>query len=420
MRKILTFVAVLALAGCGGGGGGSAPAPTPQQPQTPVQQQGNLVTPQFVLKIPQRTNSKARTPQYVSSATLSVVITLTADSVGITPSSISGNPATTTVSAGQCSTSCTVNGPPTPPGTDSFTVVTYDNANPAGAHALNAGQLNNVTINAGVSNVETLTLGAIPATLTLSNVPTNVFNAGSQNQTDFVSVIATDGAGQTIPTGQSPAVTYVDATGAPLVVKISDPDTNVYGTCIEPAPGSTACTTGSPTFVTLNGPDAGATVRYDGLAENPVTITASASTATSNSASIQPNLNAPAFNSAQATPSGVALSGSAEIDLFAPSGIGSTGSESFTESGWTNSPYGHALNVSVPAGCASIATASAGTNDTTAGTPITATVVAGPVAGSCTMTVADGLTGNSTDGSASLLVTYTTSSVNANAKHRRN
>lgn len=428
MRKILSLAAVLALAGCGGGGGGSSAPSNPAPPAPPSAPSGNYVTPQFTIRIPARTNSKGRTPQYVSSATLSVVITLTADSVGIDPTTIAGNPATTTVAAGSCTSSCVVNGPPTPPGTDSFRIVTYDNNTPASGHALNAAQLNNVTITAGQANAESVTLGGIPASLSISNVPQGVFTAGTAGQTDALGIVATDGHGDTIPTSQSPAVKYVDATGAALTVTLSDPDTNLHGTCLVNT-GTSTCTSGAATSVTFTGPDDTRQLAYDGLAENPVTLTASAPGVTSGTASTYPTLNAPVFNGAAATPSGVALTGSAEIDLFALSGVGSTGSESFTESGWTNSPYNHALQVASTGSCVSgaglatsmsqIATVSAGTNSTTNGTPITATVVASPTAGSCPATINDGLSANTTDGSATLTVTYTTSVITGSSKRRQ-
>jgi hypothetical protein len=426
MRKILSLFAVLALAACGGGGGTTPSAPSqPVAPPTSAPQNG-YVTPQFTLRIPARTGSaKGRTPQYVSSATLSVVITLTADSVGIAPTSIAGNPATTTIAAGSCTTGCTVNGPPTPPGTDSFLVVTYDNAVPASGHAINAAQLNNVTVTAGASNVQSITLGAIPATLTIATLPT--WNAGTQSQTQAVTVTAKDGHGDTIPTGQTTPVKYADASGNPITISISDPDTTQHGTCVTAA-GPSACVTGAATSVSYTGPDDSKAFNYDGLAENPVTLTASATGATNGTAPFQPNLNAPAFNSSQATPAGVALTGSPEIDMFAPTGIGSTGSESFTESGWTGTPYNHALTFANTGACAvtglatsmsQIASISVGPNSTTNGTPFTATVVGSPTAGSCPSTISDGLTSNLTDGSVALTVTYTTSSVNTNSRRRR-
>jgi len=419
MRKILTLVAIVALAGCGGGGGGSN-APAPASPTSAPVTSGKLVTPMFFIKIPARGKSsgKARRPQYVASTVLSVSVALTADSVGITPGTLANNPAVTTVPAGTCNSGCSIAGPPSPPGTDSFTVVTYDAAAGAGS-ALNAGQLNNVTVTAGTANSETLTLGAIPITLSISNLPASL-NAGTQSQSSAVSVIAKDADGNVIPTSQSPAVFYVDATGAPISVEVSDPDIQAHGSCVV-ASGTSPCTSSAATSATLAGPDSLVSFAYDGVAEGPVTITAAASTATlSATAQFQPNLNAPAFKGSQATPSGVALTGSAEIDLFNLSGTGSTGSESFTESGWTDSPYGHALSIIGTPACTSIATVSAGSNDTTNGTPFTATVVGSPTAGTCTVTVGDSITVNSTDGSATLTVTYTSSGISANGKHRRN
>ncbi len=429
MRKFLALAAVLALAACGGGGGGSTTTPTtPQNPgSTPTTTPSSkYVTPTFVIKIPPKGSkakfrgAKARNPKYVSSTVLSVWIKLTADSAGVDVSTLNNNPAITNVNGAapqpNCASGCTVNGPPSPPGTDSFTVVTYDAAN-AGGSALDAAQLNNVSLTAGQANPETIVLGAIPITLSLSNVPKGVFTAGTAAQSDFVSVIADDADGNVIPTSQSPAVQYADATGAPLVVTVSDPDTNPHGSCFVTS-GTSTCTSGAATSVTLSGPDAGASLAYDGLAENPVTLTASAPGATSGTDTTYPTLNAPVFNSSQATPSGVALTASAEIDLFNTSGTGSTGSESFTESGWTNSPYGQALTVVSSSACSTFATVTAGTNDTTNGTPFTATNVAGPVAGTCAATVGDGLSANSTDGTATLTVTYTTSTIGASAKHR--
>jgi hypothetical protein len=428
MRKILSLFAVLALAACGGGGGGGTtanpPAPPTVAPTTAPQ--GGLVTPQFTLQIPARASSaKGRTPQYVSSATLSVVITLTADSVGINPTTITGNPATTTVAAGSCSAGCTVNGPPTPPGTDSFRVVTYDNAVPANGNAINAAQLNNVTVTAGQTNAQNITLLAIPKTLTISALPTT-WNAGTQTQQIALMVAAKDGHGDSIPTGLASTPKYGDALGNPISITVSDPDTTLHGTCIN---GASTCTTGVATSGLFIGPDDQRIFYYDGLAENPVTLTATATGAASATASFQPILSPPVFNSSQATPSGVALTASPEIDLFAPSGIGSTGSESFTELGWTGAPYNQALTFAntgactVGAGLATsmtqIATIAAGANSTTTGTPFTATVAGGPVAGSCPSKISDGLTSNTTDGSATLTVTYTTSTVHSSSKNRR-
>jgi hypothetical protein len=255
------------------------------------------------------------------------------------------------------------------------------------------------------------------------------FHAGTTGQSTTISVTAADAAGVTIPTSHIPAVKYVDATGTAINVTVSDPDANQHGSCVVNS-GTSTCTSGAATSVAFTGPDDTASFAYDGLAENPVTLTASASTVgTSAFAGFYPTLNPPVFNASAATPSGVALSGPAEIDLFATTGIGSTGTEYFTETGWTNSPYNHALTHAETGACVSgsglatamsqIATITVGANDTTKGTPIIATVATSPTVGSCPSTITDGLSSNLTEGSTGLTVTYTTSSISASSKHRQ-
>ena len=96
--------------------------------------------------------------------------------------------------------------------------------------------------------------------------------------------------------------------------------------------------------------------------------------------------------------------------------------------------YNHALTFANTGACttgtgitaasmADIATISVGTNSTTNGTPITATTNTtggAPKPGSCPSTISDGLSSNTTDGSATLTVTYTTSSITGSSKHRHN
>jgi hypothetical protein len=433
MRKTLTLAAIVALAGCGGGGGGTAPQqPTPTS--APIQQ-GSFVTPQFTIRIPARTTSgKDRKPQFVSSHTASVKITLTANSAGVTGI----QPATTDISptcgAGGCT--ATVNGPPSPPGTDSFLVDTYDGTAATG-NALNAAQLNGVVITAGTANSQSITLGAIPAggTLSIAALPTT-WHAGTTGQNATLSISAVDAHGDTIPAAQTPNVFFVDAAGNAVSVTVTDPDTSLHGTCV--AASTSSCTSGASTSVTFSGPDATQKFNYDGLGENPVTLTAAITGATSGTAAFQPILNAPVFNSSKATPTGVALSASPEIDLFATSLVGSTGTESFTESGWTNAPYNRALTFANTGTCTSgagisatamtdIADISVGSNSTIDGTPITATTRTtggAPKTGSCPSTISDGLgttTGgsNTTGSSITLTVTYTTLSVTGQSKRRQ-
>ena len=165
------------------------------------------------------------------------------------------------------------------------------------------------------------------------------------------------------------------------------------------------------------------------MAENPQTITASATTATSGTATFQPNLHPP-IATGSGTPNGVvedpAGSTTAQINLFTTSGIGSTGTVPFGEAGWTNDPYDHQLSVLAGTDTCSnggpllttVATVTAGSNGATQATPITATVVASPTAGDCSISVGDGLSSNTTDAVATLTVTYTTAGIGVNG-HRR-
>ncbi len=350
MRKILTFAAVLALAGCGGGGGAAA-APRRRRrarSRRNADRAAEQLRPAAVLHQSSAAHEReSRARRSTSASTIqSIKIALTADSNGVPVGTIGGNPAETDINFASCGGGCVVNGPPSPPGTDSFTVVTYDATGAAG-NALNAGQLNNVAITAGQSNPETITLGAIPASLAISNVPYGVGSlaAGTTGQTTAISVIAKDADGNTIPTGQSPAVYYVDATGAAINVTVSRSgherarlvrhrqryvDVHERRRNVGHVLGSGHH---EATRVRRSRGEPGNAHR---LREHG---------ATSGTAVFEPVLNAPVFNGTPATPSGVAENGSPEIDLFATTLVGSTGTEYFTESGWTNSPYNQRSHV---------------------------------------------------------------------------
>jgi hypothetical protein len=133
-------------------------------------------------------------------------------------------------------------------------------------------------------------------------------------------------------------------------------------------------------------------MNYTGAAINPVTITASATGATSNSISFAPPIPSILFNG----PNG----STPEIDLYAPlgQGTGSTYSFTATQAGYTSSPFNNPILVSTPAGCSSFATVSG------SGTSFTVTATASPVAGSCTIT----LTGFSSSTPLTVTLTYST------------
>ena len=414
MRRLFTFAIVLALTACGGGGGGGSTTPVATPTTAPTTSPAsNLVTPQFSLRIPapgSKTSSTKRSPKYISPSTLSVKITLTSDSAGINPTSITGNPATTSIPAGTCTAGCTVPGPPSPPGSDTFTITTYDTSTGTG-NALSTATTT-VTIVAGTANSNAVTLNGIVASIAIAGVPaTNAFAAGTPNSSNLT-VTASDADGNTI-TG-----TYNNA------ITVSDPDTLSDGSSVAattcPAQGTE--TTVAASSVSFTSDTSTAKFCYNGIAENPVTLTASATGATGGTASFQPLLSAPAYVTASGTPAGVVSPTTGEIDLFAPSGLGSTGSVNFAETGWTTAPFNQLLGAAATAPCSSggpLSTfATLSTAAATGATTITATAASPETPGFCTVYVSDGLTANTSDTTGLFNVSYTSTSIPVNG-HRR-
>lgn len=420
MRRFLAFATVLALTACGGGGGSSPSGPsTPVTAPTsaPGTTSSNLVTPQFTIRVPAsgaKTSSVKRSPKYISPSTLSVTITLTNDNAGaVAPGSITGNPATTNIPAGSCAGGCTVPGPPSPPGSDTFTITTFDATNGTGT-ALSTATAT-LAITAGTANSNPVTLNGIVASIAISGVPAaNAFAAGTTNSSTL-SITASDADGNTITGTYSNAVT------------VSDPDTLSDGSSVAattcPAQGTEATVASSS--VNLTSSTTTAKFCYNGIAENPVTLTSSAAGVTgvnAGTASFQPLLSAPAYVAASGTPAGVVDPVTGEIDLFATSGLGSTGSANFAETGWTTAPFNQALTAAASGTCSSggpLSTfATLSTAAAVGATTITATATGSPVAGLCSVTVSDGLTANTSDATGSLNVSYTTTTIPVNG-HRR-
>jgi hypothetical protein len=405
MRKILSLAAVLALAACGGGGGGTtsnAPAPPPVSPTSAPQ--GQLVTPQFTIRIPQSAGSSAaRKPQYISSHTLSVTITLNNPPAGLTNASV-----TTNLNGGgtPCVTSCTVSGPPSPPGNDSFTVTTYDAANGAGAgvHALSVAT-KTFAIVAGSANANlTITLNGIVASLAITGVPSATANSITANTP--LTVTALDAGGGTV-TG-----TYGDATGAANPVTVTTSDADLNGVTLVAGGGATQ---NSTTSVTLHNDTDTVSFHYGGVAENAKTLTAAATGATNGTANFQPTLLA------------ITPATGTEVDLFVPGDVGGTGAsggQTFSELGFTNAPYAKTFTFTFnptntfTTPCANIATVLQSTPGVFGITAATAANT--PTAGSCDLTVNDNLTEGGHTSTATVAVTYTTSAIHTSGKHRRN
>jgi hypothetical protein len=420
MRKYLGLVTVLALPACGGGGGGGAMAAVPGStvPPSGTGTSSNYVTPTFKITIPPRSGSAiAKSPAFVSSGTQSVTITLTADSIGVNPTTLVGNPATTTVSGTTCGTGCTVNGPPSPVGSDSYTITTFDTS----AHALNTNS-GTYTIAEGVNNAETITLNGIPASIAINGLPaTNAFTAGSSNVATMTVTVA-DADGETI-TG-----TYQNA------VTVTDPDTNSDGSSVTTGTCRTSTTpsaTVTQTSATFTSSTSSANFCYLGLGENPLTLTSSAagvSGGSAGTAAFQPQLSAPAFVAGSGTPASIVV-GSAppDVQLNATSGTGSTGSANYIELGWTNAPYNQTL-IAAAGTCsiggpfstyATIGRASVTPGTTTGATQFTMTAIGSPAAGACPTTIGDGLSANSTDVNATLDSSYTISSFSIDGHARQ-
>jgi hypothetical protein len=410
MRRFLSLAAVLALAACGGGGGGSAPSNPP--PPTTAPNQGPLVTPQFLISFPARTKSqKGRAPQRVGSTAQSVTITRT------TPAAPSPSSTTAPISPATCP--CTISGPPSPPGvSNTFVVTTYHNTDGTGNN-LDTGTAT-FTPQVGQNNVVMLTLNGIPGIIVIGALPTN-YHAGSAGatQSTALSVDVQDLDGTTIDTtGTTPNSVYQNT------VTITDPDAETYGTSLTGTPcTANVCTLHNSTEA------AGITFNYKGLAENTVTIASSGTSLSSaGTASFTPLLNNIVWNSgpsslytgsSPAAPvnQGCGVATACGIDLYNTTGTGSTGTEKYTEVGYTDSPYNKALTVTNTSSCSNFATVAAGANDTTTGTPMTATSQTPFTAGVCVVTVDDGLSPAHTK--PSFVVTYTTSQVTGQSKRRQ-
>jgi hypothetical protein len=423
MRRLLTLVTVVALTACGGGGGGggtNVPGPAPSPTATPPGSgpSSKYVTPTFTITIPSgagSSSSSSTRPNFVSAGALSVSIALTSDSAGIAVGSLSPNPAVTNVNGGgsqpNCNSGCTISGPPSPPGTDAYTITLYTLANAGGTQLDVASQ--SFTITEGSSNAESMTLEGIPAALSFTALPTSwsagIAQGGGAGLT--VSITAQDALGNTI-TG-----TYANA------VTLTDPDTNGDGTRLVAAscPGTypTGNTAISATTATFTSSSSTATFCYGGLAESPVTLTATASGATSGTRSFSPTLNVPTSGTTNSTPSG--LWSSTDLQLEA---AGQDGTIAWTESGWTNTPYNQTLLVDSAASTCNpggpLSTFATVTPSFSSNTTVFTVTSASPYTpGKCTVPVYDGVTGTNAYTPPTFSTSYTSSGFTVDAHQRK-
>jgi hypothetical protein len=431
LRTPIALASLLVLAACGGGGGGSTSVPAGSVPSAvPTSVPTGLVQPTFHLTIPvSGSASKRRSPKFISSSMQSISILLK-DVNGSPVGALANNPATTPENSTTCGSGCTVLGPPSPPGSDTFAITTYD----GGSNALDTAT-GTYTLTVGITNSESIVLEGIPASFSIGNVPApsagGVLSStigGPANAGIEVSVFDADG--NTI-TG-----TYANP------VTVSDSDTNPDGSSFQTSacPGTYPVgnqPVASATSATLTGDTSSANFCYGGIAENPPTLSASASGATSGTAIFQPVLAVPVELAGSATPTGVAFdsdgNGRGDIALFATTGSGSTGSVTYTEVGWTNYPYEQALDGFANLACSSgssfsdYATGPGGTPNGSSGTVFTVNAIGSPTPGACPLTISDALLSNSTDSNGlgdgvplvELDSSYTSSSFSVNAHKRK-
>jgi hypothetical protein len=370
-------------------------------------------------------------PQYISPSVESISITLQ-DVNGTSPGPLTGNPAMSNISSATCSSGCTVAGPPSPVGSDTFVLTTYDASSGSG-NALETAT-GTYTVAQG-NNTESITLEGIPASFSIGNVPAPSADGtlsstigGPANAGIEVSVFDADG--DTI-TG-----TYANA------VTVTDPDENSDGSSFQAVgcPGAypVGNTGGFATTATLTSDTSAEYFCYGGIAENPQTLAASASGATSGTANFQPVLAVPAELAGSATPASVASdsdgNGRGDIALFEPSGggTGSTGSVTYTEAGWTDYPYEQPLDAFANLACSSGSSFSDYGNvgsaaNGSSGTIVTVSAITSPTAAACPLTISDALLSNSTDSNGlgdgvplvELDSSYTTSSFSVNNHGRK-
>jgi hypothetical protein len=285
----------------------------------------------------------------------------------------------------------------------------YFNMNAGGA-ALDTAATS-LTITEGTSNNSgTVTLEGIPAFVTINSVPAaGTWSAGATNSTTLT-ITAQDASEETI-TG-----TYATP------ITLSDPDETNVGTFVEASTCPTLPGSGPPSNVYPSGTSftftaSGQTAKfcYLGYAEPAQTLTASSTAATAY-ATFTPGYNTPV----EGATSPASIWSGTDAQLQAQ---GAQGAITYTETGFTNSPYDQELSVDTEAPSCSVAgplsTFATVVPSYTAGsgsaTTFTVTSVSPYTPGKCTISVWDG----GLSSAATFTASYTTSGFTVDA-HDRN
>jgi len=237
LRTPIALASLLVLAACGGGGGGSTSVPAGSVPSAvPTSVPTGLVQPTFHLTIPvSGSASKRRSPKFISSSMQSISILLK-DVNGSPVGALANNPATTPENSTTCGSGCTVLGPPSPPGSDTFAITTYD----GGSNALDTAT-GTYTLTVGITNSESIVLEGIPASFSIGNVPApsagGILSStigGPANAGIEVSVFDADG--NTIVGAGSPTFSVAAVVGSGFTV--SPPTTTAPNTFALTPPGT--------------------------------------------------------------------------------------------------------------------------------------------------------------------------------------
>ncbi len=202
------------LAGCGGGG--SMPAPHGAGGgDNGSTGQSKYAEAKLTIVIPEKTSANGkRRPAYISPSTAWLAWTLDGAQQSAVALSTTASPNPNCTGSGS-STVCTV---PfyVAPGTHSFVFTLED----ASFRALSTGTATNVTLTAGVANTLNLTLGGIPAGISVSSSNTN-FTKASSVYTMYgtgsvtLAINAVDAAGNTIVGGGAPSLSASLASASP-------------------------------------------------------------------------------------------------------------------------------------------------------------------------------------------------------------
>ena len=179
LSSVIACVVAVSLAACGGRHSSQGALPSAVQSPGTTVPSDKLVTATFTFKIPApATSSKGRKPSYISAATKSIRINMTADTQGVAIISQFNVLTPVTNSTGTSPGSpCTGSGPWTcvipvqvPPGDDTFTFTTYDDTTGTGTGASHilSQQIKKLTLTAGTANAFTVTFDANAATMTVT------------------------------------------------------------------------------------------------------------------------------------------------------------------------------------------------------------------------------------------------------------